>query len=304
MNTFKVGDVIRKTRLGLKITQEQLSDGICSVGSLSKIENNLQVPTKANFDALMQRMGKTGDIYYSFVSERDFDIQEMKHRITLFMSVRQYEEARKILMEFEKLVDKKEVLNIQFILYIKAIIDKNNGESLEHVLDLFLQAIKITIPNFNVNRLSNYLLTDEDIMIINNIALAYYNLDNKEEAIKLMYELIDYIEDRYIDTKSKVEKLPLILYNLSKWLGLEKRYEEAIDICNKGVEVCNKHGKLRCYGEIIYNKGYNLYELDRREESIDCIKQAYYIFLAQQNTEYASNVVAFAKENLNLNLEL
>lgn len=39
MANYRAGDVIRMTRNAVGITQEDLSDGICSVETLSRIEN-------------------------------------------------------------------------------------------------------------------------------------------------------------------------------------------------------------------------------------------------------------------------
>lgn len=302
MNTFKIGDVIKKTRIDLGITQEQLAEGICSVSSLSKIENNTQVPSKANFDALMQRMGKSGEIYYAFVSEKDFEIQEIKYKIRNHLIAMEYDKANELIQKLEKEKESKESLNKQFILYMKAIIKKSKGEDLETVLDLLHSAIKITIPNFNEKKLCNYLLTDDDITIINNIAVVYSLMNHRRKAINLLYEVIDYIEDNCIDTKSKVELLPMIFYNLSKWLDLEHRYEEAIEICNLGIDNCNKHGKLVGYGEIIMSKACILYNIGNRDESLKYLKRAYFIFDSQENIKYASMVEDYAKDKFKKNL--
>lgn len=300
MNTFKIGDVIRKTRLELGITQEQLSEGICSVSSLSKIENNSQVPTKANFDALMQRMGKSGEMYYAFVSERDYEIQEMKCQIRYKVINKEYDEADQLISILEKEVEANENLNKQFILYTKAIIKKNKGEKLESVLDLFYDAIKIINPNFNIRKLSNYLLTDDEVRIINNIAITYHAMNESRIAIRLLYDLKEYIEERYKDTTSKEELLPMILYNLSKWLGLEKRYDEAIEICDMGIEACIRYNKLRYFGEIIFNKAYDLFEIGKKEKSFECLKQTYYIFLAENNMRYVSIVNTYTKDKFGI----
>ena len=37
------------------MTQEELSDGVCATGTLSKIENGVQAPKKRTFMALMKK---------------------------------------------------------------------------------------------------------------------------------------------------------------------------------------------------------------------------------------------------------
>ena len=57
MAHYLVGDMIYENRVVRGYSQEELCFGICSTSSLSRIENNLQVPGKKLFDALMQRLG-------------------------------------------------------------------------------------------------------------------------------------------------------------------------------------------------------------------------------------------------------
>ena len=39
MGNYNVGDMIRLSRIAKKMTQEELSEGVCSVETLSRIEN-------------------------------------------------------------------------------------------------------------------------------------------------------------------------------------------------------------------------------------------------------------------------
>ena len=57
MAVFQLGPIIRARREELQISQEDLADGICSVPTLSRIENGERMPTKNHFEMLMQRLG-------------------------------------------------------------------------------------------------------------------------------------------------------------------------------------------------------------------------------------------------------
>ena len=59
MACYNLGDYICESRKQLGITQEELAFGICSTGTLSKIENGFVVPKRKNYEAIMQRLGKT-----------------------------------------------------------------------------------------------------------------------------------------------------------------------------------------------------------------------------------------------------
>ncbi len=57
MEVCKISDVIRDARIRSGMTQEALAFGICSVSTLSKIENGRRMPQVGIFEALMDRMG-------------------------------------------------------------------------------------------------------------------------------------------------------------------------------------------------------------------------------------------------------
>lgn len=57
MEVCKISDVIRDARIRSGMTQEALAFGICSVSTLSKIENGRRMPQVRVFEALMDRMG-------------------------------------------------------------------------------------------------------------------------------------------------------------------------------------------------------------------------------------------------------
>lgn len=47
----------------------------------------------------------------------------------------------------------------------------------------------------------------------------------------------------------------MILFNLSNWLIGCGKYNDADEICSKGIEYCNTHGKLNIFMELLYNRG-------------------------------------------------
>ena len=60
MATYVIGDFIRETRIRKGYTQEEVSYGICTPASLSRIENGMQTPGRYILDKLMERLGKQG----------------------------------------------------------------------------------------------------------------------------------------------------------------------------------------------------------------------------------------------------
>ena len=57
MSIYLFGPLIKQRREELGYTQEDLADGICSVPTLSRIENGERIPTKQHSEMLLQRLG-------------------------------------------------------------------------------------------------------------------------------------------------------------------------------------------------------------------------------------------------------
>ena len=57
MAFYLLGDCIRERRERLGVTQEELCEGICSVPTLSKIENGKQGMRLNQYIAIMERLG-------------------------------------------------------------------------------------------------------------------------------------------------------------------------------------------------------------------------------------------------------
>ena len=58
MATYVIGDYIREIRLRKGYTQEDVSFGICTSATLSRIENGAQTPGRYILDKLMERKCK------------------------------------------------------------------------------------------------------------------------------------------------------------------------------------------------------------------------------------------------------
>ena len=56
MGNYNVGDMIRLSRIAKKMTQEELSEGVCSVETLSRIENGKHKVKSDTYRQLMEKM--------------------------------------------------------------------------------------------------------------------------------------------------------------------------------------------------------------------------------------------------------
>ena len=70
MSLYLFGPLIKQRREELGYTQEDLADGICSVPTLSRIENGERLPNKRHSEMLLQRLGYSDSIIINYVDEK------------------------------------------------------------------------------------------------------------------------------------------------------------------------------------------------------------------------------------------
>jgi transcriptional regulator with XRE-family HTH domain len=71
-----IGSLIKRKRKELKVTQDEIANGICSISYLSKIENNQIVPSDMYVKEIMNRLEINSDLLEKSIKEREY-IEQM-----------------------------------------------------------------------------------------------------------------------------------------------------------------------------------------------------------------------------------
>ena len=102
MEIYRIGEIIKEERKRRQISQEELACGICSVTTLSRIENGSQRPTLKVEEALLERLGHSTDnlVIYSETEELE------KHRLEndIRTEMMQYRDATELLCKYHQLI--------------------------------------------------------------------------------------------------------------------------------------------------------------------------------------------------------
>ena len=264
MAVFQLGAVIKNRREELGITQEDLADGICSVPTLSRIENGERMPTKDHFEMLMQRLGYSAMSLDFFTDKQDFQTYELKFKIRQEYVSRNYALAGKYMKELESTLENPTKIDRQFILLHDVLINESkysNGERLEQLE----AAIQLTCPKFKSGVIPKVLSYDE-IILLNNIAICHNAQGDTAQAIEILTALKEYFDHHVISVEEALRTQPMILYNLSKYLGLSGRYDECIEICDLGIRIARKTGRCSLLGKTLFNRAWALLQRNRTED--------------------------------------
>lgn len=283
MAVFSEGTFVREQRLRLGLSQQELCEGICSVANLSRFENNVQ-PVRLNvYIRLMQRLGQPVQPFSMPVSPAEMRRYNIEREILYRVSADDYDVVE-LLEEYVLCKQDMNILEKQFYAYITAILMMKKGQKSETIKEKFLEAIRYTYPEFDINDTSKVrLLTHDEIMIVNNIAIILYEDGDVREALKWGFFLKEYHEKMNLDYEEVTNTYPLILLNLSNWLGYSGRYEDAVSMCDLGIAYCDKHGKLNLFAQLLHSKGYYLDLLGKNEESVKYIRYALTIYEARND---------------------
>jgi len=295
---INIGAIIKSNREKLGYSQEELSYGICSPGNLSKIEGGTRNPTRATFEALMEKMGQPSGFYPSFLSAKDKQAYEFQHDFNELYAKGDYDEAEKILDKLNDMPE-LEMTNEHFVRLSRVLIKQQKNTPIEEVIKDFEGVIGFIIKDFSIDKIRRSPLTKTEINILNAYAVALHQAGDVDTAIKIYYELIKWIENHVADMESIAIVYTRILYNLSKFIGMSGDDHEAIRLCNEGIRLCIRYNRFNSFGQLLYNKGYGLMNLGEDAEAHKCIRQAYYICgaLGDVQLSHLNHVRRFAEKN-------
>ena len=290
MGRYRLGDIIRMTRKSLSITQEQLSEDICSVETLSRIETGKQNPSRDVYELLMERMGRIRERAYSILSVSDFKILEKMQLFEEAIQSLDFHRAEHIL---EEILKKPRYTNLdkQFIIRARCLVNYRLGRiGIDDFLEELQKAIRITIPKYGSISLVNWPLTYNETNIILNISTAYAEKKDYQKGIGILEEAYSALNQSYMDEDLRTMMQVIILNNLSKWYGLIENHWKAIDFTLQGIKICKEHKIGIALPNLLYNYAWNKERLiekgvlsqENKRECITYLKQAYYISCAMQ----------------------
>ena len=93
MSVQNAGTIIREARLKAGLSQEKLSEGICSTLSLSRIENGTAGVSPSTFQALMAHAGAPCEALPIFANRTDFDCFYTLKRARFYLAKLMYESS-------------------------------------------------------------------------------------------------------------------------------------------------------------------------------------------------------------------
>lgn len=291
MEQVFLGDYVRQRREDLGLTQGQLCEGICEPITISRLENGKQVPSYTRIKALLERLGLPGSRYFALLSKNEERMETLRKDIRADVicferaedkdrpQIR--EQALAKLEELEQLAEPDDQVCRQHILSSKVSLGKPDGPySFEERLDMLMEAIRLTVPRFDLEEIKLGRYSMAETTVINQIARCYAHMGQKTKAIDIYCQLLKYIEKNDQELPKYAGHFCLVAHNYAIDLGLEKRYRECVEIAEQGRQVCVRYGDYQFLPGFLAILAECHYFMNEKTQSAKRYMEACYIYEA------------------------
>ena len=294
MKEFPLGTYIKKRRKDLGISQEELSEGLCAVSTLSRIENNQQNPSRNLTRHLLERLGLSKDRFFALWDQEDIAAEALVREISndtirwrRAQNTDQPEMRQKILEKMgrlENLADLDDPSTRQFVLAQQALLGGPEGPyGFEQRLSMQLDALRLTCPKFNLEDFQRGYYTIDETELITQIAQTHSLFGQKRRAVDIYRQLLWYIEKHNKELAGYASHFCLVTHNYAICLDAEKRYMDAIEIAERGRRACIDYGDYHFLPGFLAIQAECWYFLGENRQSRELYTQAYYMYKAYED---------------------
>ena len=237
-----LGTMINEVIIKQNISQKTLCVGLCSTTAFSRYVNGDRHMDRLFLAAILQRLGISADKFVTLLSEKEYIYFEWRQKVCVAQLHRDWSMVEALLLE-EEAFDRtcNEKLQEQFYLIMKAIVEEKQHQNHEKSVELLEKAILLTVPTFK-NGIGRYTLLGEQE--INAILLWQRLQPDKEVAIKILGQLVMYIEIHFEDLQEKSKVYPKVVGQYLPLLFEKGEYAECLLLANKTIEFMTSTGFL------------------------------------------------------------
>lgn len=303
MKAMYLGEVVRRQRKALGVTQEMVCEGLCTTMTLSRFESGRQTPSRDCVVAILQRLGLQDDWYYAQLTRAEMRLMRLKQEILAYCNQFEHSlgsnrqqariKALEKICELEHYIKPDDRINQQFILGQKTTVEVHSPQT---QLEMLMQAIRLTSPRFDLEELRNCLYSADEVAIINKIAVRYALCGQRRKAVEIYEQLMKLVQKQTLSHSC----LTLIAYNYALYLTKEKQLEEALEVSKLGRQACIRQGNYSVLPEFLHIEAECYYLMGKLDRSMESYRSAYYIYGATMNHRNQEILKAAIKERFNL----
>lgn len=242
---YLIDEMMQRFRIKKGVSQDVLSEGICTPETISRIESGRRGPNPNNFYALMRKLETEHDYYNGKLETNDFLLLEKLKELERAMSLKNWDEARNLLEFLKSKVDLDRKQNNQtlmaaenYILFCeKKISSKEFVERCEKTLECENEGWRRK-EFWDLQFFTNYKIT-----MLNHIAVGYEHMKQLDKSIFILEHLLGQLDHSKIRLEDRYESSMTVVGNLSSFYGETGRVDECLEVCERGINLCLESGR-------------------------------------------------------------
>ena len=277
------GDVLKQIRRKRGLSQTALAEGICTQATISLMEKQNRLPKMDILTAICERLNISSD---RIVENEVSGINETFNQIVDNLISRNFEDASALLKKVH-VKNLESDFDKQRYYYLVGMVQVESNQ-----IDEAIFKFELVLTQFATTSANIYLA-----MTTAGMALAYLKRGDKERAARLTNRSV-----KLIDTKK-------LIGSLYQWASIDCQIAElylqledpdnAIEVANKGIELCREHDSLFLLDELYLYIGRSYILKNDKEEAKKALKIAESLSIAR-NGSVAEDTILLELKNLEI----
>ncbi|MDE6280424.1 MAG: helix-turn-helix transcriptional regulator [Oscillospiraceae bacterium] len=293
MQELRLGEMVRRRREELNINQDDLCEGLCDRSALSRFENGHQALSRKRVVALLQRLGLPDDRFYALLSEDELVLEAAEREArdaSIALERASGEERGAAWPRFREKLAALEALGPdnpfirQCTLSLRAVQGTEEGPyPFEERLGMLQEAIRLTVPRFDLERVGLGPYSAEELRLIKQIASTYTEAGRYEEAVRVYRMALEYLEANGQRLSQYAYLKPTYAAGCGNVLSRIGRYQEALEITEEGLLVSIESRRYHVVASLLWVQAYCRYCMGEREKCISLYRQVHYMLAATRD---------------------
>lgn len=305
-DTWTVGSIVKQLREEQGISAAQLSDGLCSLTTLGRIEAGEREMDLIFAVMLFGRLGYYPDKFELFGSKDEYVQYEQRVSIQKRKRERAYEQMAFELARYQKdwkAIIEKDQLQQQFVDSMQGFLDiqEKDGANCIQGVKRLEKAAAFTMPKWQENWVQESLVSEFELDILSILADAFEASGDMPNAFRMRRNIYLYMEKKLTNRIQMLQLYTEIICKMVPVMLKQHNVGQALERCEYGLNALSEKGRLYYWPDLLYWKGRcleELYRIGKSEKAFaaEAYIRAYYIYRLFHMEEKAEKVKMYLDE--------
>lgn len=300
--TWTIGEIIKQVREEKKITILQLSRGLCSPATLSRIEADKREMDMMTASILFERLGYNLDKFEFYGSQEECEQYDKRLSIQKHKEAKELNQMERELLEYQaEIGENPPSLQDQFIKKMWGFLAFQTGDY-EKAVQCLEEAIRLTVPDWQGEWKKLTILGLTELEILRLLADVYSKTGREDEAYFIRCSILEYLDKQNECKEQFAELYTGVACKVLPYLVEKGEFQKGVSLCERGIEILSNIVRMYYWPDLLYWKGICLEKQMEsgkacREQVIAAYREAYYIYRLFSQNEKAEEIRIYLEEN-------